>query len=70
MSGIENWIEKLKKAEKTCLIQDGDTKFFFNMLQVKLNFYIKIRKTKNSLYIFRQNRTCGRIQLSNGRAFK
>lgn len=23
MSGIENWIDKLKQAEKTCIIQDG-----------------------------------------------
>jgi hypothetical protein len=23
MSGIENWIQKLRKAEKTCIIQDG-----------------------------------------------
>ncbi len=29
MSGIESWIEKLKKAEKTCLVQDGRKKIHY-----------------------------------------
>ncbi|RNA17723.1 hypothetical protein BpHYR1_042112 [Brachionus plicatilis] len=29
MTGIENWIEKLKKAEKTCLLQDGRRKIHY-----------------------------------------
>ncbi len=25
---MQNWLEKLKKAEKTCLVQDGQYVFF------------------------------------------
>ena len=27
--GIEKWIQKLKKAEKTCLVQDGKKKIHY-----------------------------------------
>ena len=29
MSGIEKWIQKLQKAQKTCLVQDGKRKVHF-----------------------------------------
>ena len=28
-NGIERWIEKLKRAEKTCLVQDGKRKIHY-----------------------------------------
>lgn len=34
MSGIEKWIEKLKKAEKTCLNQDGKLNYIWLVLFV------------------------------------
>lgn len=29
MSGVDNWIAKLQKAEKTCLVQDGKRKIHY-----------------------------------------
>jgi hypothetical protein len=29
MADIESWINKLKKAEKTCLVQDGKKKIHY-----------------------------------------
>jgi hypothetical protein len=41
-TGMDSWVEKLKKAEKTCLIQDGNRneKFIISSINYSINLYI------------------------------
>jgi hypothetical protein len=64
MSGIENWIQKLRKAEKTCIIQDGITiilekncnyfNFIFLQVNVKYTILLKIKQKWLKIIIYKQ----------------
>lgn len=47
MSAIEKWLERLKQAEKTCLVQDGSCKNYNSGLMRRLKFY---KLVKNTIY--------------------
>ena len=64
MSGIENWIQKLRKAEKTCIIQDGIIiilgkncnyfNFIFLQVNVKYTILLKIKQKWLRIIIYKQ----------------